>query len=195
MSETMEERTRRRRWLTLAEFVGVAGVIIAALGLYLTWSDRREAAADKAAAARAEARAHGRLELTGTVVENGQAIRLSDPHGELTEVAITLPTALGVPVQHPAEAMIAADAFRRAMLDLTDGGADDRSGRLPVLITASYADGDATRTASAIYDVAWRTHGRRFAGRAFDLTGLYLRQRGGSRVALDAAWAKVKPAR
>ena len=190
MSETREETTRKRRWLNLAELVAVAGVVIAALGLYLTWSDRRETAADKVATATAAAR----LELTATVADDGDTLRLSDARHDLTDLTIRYPAALDIEVQRPAgEPAIELAPFGKALLKLTDGGADDRSGRLPVLITASYVDGDATRTASGIYDIVWRTHGRGIRGRALDMTGLRLRQRGGTPAALDAVWAREKP--
>ncbi len=193
MSETAEEKRTWRRWINLAELVAVAGVVIAALSLYLGWSDRRDSAADKAAATAAEAKARGRLELTATRGD-GDVLRLSDAKHDLTDVAIAFPTALGVAVQRPAgEPAIERRTFEAALLKLTDGGPDERSGRLPVLISASYVDGDATRTARGIYDVLWSTHGRMLRGRSLDLTGLRLRRRGGDQAALDAAWAKAKP--
>ena len=52
--EAAERAKSRRRLLTLAEFVAVAGLMVAALTLYLNWSQRRSDAADKAAAASAQ---------------------------------------------------------------------------------------------------------------------------------------------
>ena len=190
MNETVEEKARRRRWLNLAELVAVAGVLIAALGLYLNWSDRRDAAAERAAGAVAGAR----LELSAAPADDGKTLRLTDAKHELTDVTLRYPAALGVGVQRPAgEPEIAAAPFRELLLKLTDGGADERTGRLPVLITASFVDGEDTRTASGIYDVIWRTRGRFAKGRALELTGMRLRQRGGGPAALDAAWAREKP--
>lgn len=194
MSETAEEKRTRRRWINLAELVAVAGVVIAALSLYLSWSDRREAAADKAATAAAASQDSGRLELTATPGGDHEVLRLSDAKHDLTDVAIAFPTALGIAEQRPSgEPVIEQRAFESALLKLTDGGADDRTGRLPVLITASYIDGDATQTARGIYDVIWRTKGRLIGGRSLKLDGLRLRRRGGDQAALDAAWAKAKP--
>lgn len=192
-SETPDQRATRRRWINLAELVAVAGVIIAALGLYVSWSDRRESAADKATAAVADAREKGRLDLTATA-EGHDTLRLADAKHDLTDVTIAFPTALGVSPQRPSgDPVIEAKPFADTMLKLTDGGADERTGRLPVLITASYIDGDATRTARGIYDVVWRTEGRMLRGRALHLTGLRLRRRGGDQAALDAAWSREKP--
>lgn len=190
MNETIEERTRRRRWLNLAEMVALASVVIAALGLYLTWSERRDAAADKAATTVAGAR----LDLSATPADAGRILRLSDAKHELTDLKLQYPAALGVPVQRPpGEPVVEAKAIADELLHQTDGGPDDRSGRVPVLITASYLDGDVSRTASGVYDVSWETHGRRLRGRALELTGLHLRQRGGGQAALEQAWAREKP--
>lgn len=194
MTETPDQKRTRRRWLNLAELVAVAGVVIAALSLYLSWSDRRAAEADKAATAASEAKARGRLELTATPDDDGAVLRLADAKHDLTDVAIAFPSALGVAVQRPTgEPAIERHAFEGALLKLTDGGRDDRSGRLPVLITASYVDGDTMLMARGIYDVVWRTEGRMLRGRALKLTGLRLRQRGGAQAALDAAWDREKP--
>jgi len=78
-------------------------------------------------------------------------------------------------------------------LHQTDGGADDRTGRVPVLITVRYFVGDDPRTASGVYDVIWRTKGQFLGGRSLRIEGMKLRQRGGSPASLDAAWQKLKP--
>ena len=120
---------------------------------------------------------------------------IKDERHDLQDVAIVFPTSLGVPAQHPvAEPVIDADGgLADALLKLTDGGADDRAGRMPVLITVSYLAGDATRTATGLYDVIWRVHGRGWRGRALTLEGLRLRQRSGTPAALAAAWQREKP--
>jgi hypothetical protein len=98
-------------------------------------------------------------------------------------------------VQRPAgDPEIAAEWVAPALLKLTDGGADERTGRLPVLITVRYWDGDVARSTSGVYDIVWRTKGQLLRGRALLLEGLKLRQRGGSQAAVDAAWKRVRPA-
>lgn len=185
-----EEAKRRRRWINLAEFVGVAGLIIAALGLYSTWSDRRDAAAEKQAAAVGEAKERARLDLSARV-ENGRRVVLTDPRHELQEVAIIFPRQLKLEERRPAAAAeIERGWFENAVLKATDGGADEREGRLPVLVRASYLDGDAQRTASAIVDVVWRTEGHVLTGRTLTIEAARLRQRGGDQAQVDALWAR-----
>ena len=189
MTESVEQRTRRR-WINLAELVAVAGLLIAAAGLYFSWADRREGAADKASAAKAAVANRGRVTLTATVEDDGRRLRLGEARRQLSDVTITFPQALDVAPQTPPEPVIDAAPFADVLLRLTDGGPDDRSGRLPVLVTAGYADDEGDGSASGLYDVLWRTHGRLGRGRALELTGLRLRRRGGDRAALNAAWAR-----
>ncbi len=191
MTETADQARTRRRWITLAEVVAVAGVVIAALTLYLNVSDRRADQAERAATAQKDAAVQARVELTGTV--DGNAITLKDPRHDITDTTILFPKALGVGKQAPVEPEIDAAMFNRALLKLTDGGPDARTGRLPVLITTRYWDGDATRSARGLYDIVWRTHGRRFFGRALTLEGFRLRQTGGDAAALERAWDAAKP--
>lgn len=191
MSETADQARTRRRWITLAELVAVAGVVIAALTLYLNVSDRRADEAARAAAAQKDAAAQSRVALTGTV--DDASVTLKDPRHDITDTTILFPKALGVGKQAPVEPRIDADMFRKPLLKLTDGGPDTRTGRLPVLITTRYWDGDATRSARGLYDIIWRTHGRRFFGRALTIEGFRLRQTGGDAAALESAWAAAKP--
>ena len=191
MSETREQAATRRRWVTLAEIVAVAGVLIGALTLWSGWSDRREEREAATAAAASSAREQARLDITGTVQDGGNAILLADARHDIREARFAFPSALGVGAQQPAgDPAIEADWIAAPMLKLTDGGADDRTGRLPVLATIRYWDGDREREASAIYDIVWRTEGRMLQGRGFKLQGLKLRQRGGDVATLDRLWRR-----
>lgn len=195
MSETPDQAATRRRWVTLAEVVAVAGVIIGALTLWNSWSDRRADEQSKVAEQSAAARVEARVDLIATPRDGGRALLLKDKRHDLQDVTVTFPKPLGVAAQHPvADPVIdTRDGLGEALLKLTDGGADDRAGRLPVLITVSYVDGDATRTTTGLYDIVWRTEGRLLRGRTVRLDSLRLRQRIGTSAALMAAWAREKP--
>lgn len=193
-NETADQKRTRRRWLTLAELVAVAGVVIAALSLWQNRADRLADKADRVATSAAEAKEKARVELTATVAGGGRLLRLADQKHDIADVTIAWPQALGVAAQHPAgDPVIDADAITAPLLRLTDGGADDRTGRVPALVTVTYIDGNDSRSASGIYDVVWATHGRFGRGRALVLTGMRLRQRGGNAAALERAWAREKP--
>ncbi|MEG3122522.1 hypothetical protein [Sphingomonas sp. GB1N7] len=186
-----EAAATRRRWVSLAELVGVAGLVIAALGLWMTWSDRRADVNAKQAERATEAKVRTLVMLKAS--GNGDKLTLSDAAHDVQSIDVTFPKALGIAALSDVDPKIEANWFSRALLDLTDGGPDKREGRLPVLIAAHYWDGDVERKDSAIYDVTWKTEGRFLAGRALKVEGLKLRERTGSAARLDAIWAAEKP--
>lgn len=188
--EAADRAKSRRRLLTLAEFVAVAGLLVAALTLYLNWSQRRSDADDRAAAASAQRNERARLDLTATVESDGRRLAVRDPNHDLQDVAIEFPTKSGISRQAPVgDPVIEAEPIAGPILALTDGQADTKEGRLPVLITARYWDGDTARTVTGLYDVIWSTHGRLLRGRTLRLEGLRLKDRAGTKAKLDAAWA------
>lgn len=194
MSETADQRRTRRRWISLAEFVAVAGLLIGAATLYLNWSDRREDKTERVQAEASENKTKAIATLTGAAQRGGDTLALTDAAHTLTEATVRFPSALRVAAQDamPGPA-IEASWFVPALLAATDKGPDEQSGRLPVLVTVGWWDGDAKRTSTARYDLLWRTHGRMLQGRRLELTGIALADRSASTAALDAAWAKRKP--
>ena len=195
-TERREAAATRRRWVTLAEVLAVAGVLIAALTLWSNWSERSADNAEKASARASEARKDQRFEIRAVAAENGDSLMLlRDEKHEIVDATVVFPSALGVGRQDALTDQIQRSWFEKALLKATDGGADDQAGRLPVFITVNYTDGDATRSASGIYDVIWQTKAGGFlSGRSLKLQGLRVRQRGGDQARLDAIWAKEKPA-
>lgn len=194
MSETADQARTRRRWITLAEFVAVAGLLIGAATLYLNWSDRREDKAEKAQEAATEGKAKAIVTLTGKAASGGDSLALAAGDRDISEATVRFPAALGVA---PQDAMpgptVQSSWFAPALLAATDKGADEQTGRLPVLVTVGWWDGDAKRTATALYDLLWSTHGRMLQGRKVELTGIALASRTSSAAALDKAWARRKP--
>lgn len=189
MSETPDQAATRRRWISLAELVAVSGVIIGALTLWMNWSDKRGEAQEKAVAAAAARAAEARFALRTELDADKKQIRLSDPVHELLETRVTLPSSLGIAPQNPATARIDRDWFADALLKATDGGADEREGRLPVLVTASYRVGDSPREGRAIVDIVWRTEGRLIGGRSLTIEAARVRETGGNAKRIDALWA------
>lgn len=189
MSETADQAATRRRWVTLAEVVAVSGVLIGALTLWMNWSDNREAAREKAIASAAATAAEARFALRVEVADGGREVRLSDPVHELLDTSVTFPAGLGVERRSPATPRIERDWFQSALLKATDGGTDDREGRLPVLVTASYRAGDAIRRGQAIVEIVWRTSGRLVGGRSLAIEAARVRETGGSAKRIDALWA------
>ncbi|ONF95495.1 hypothetical protein [Sphingomonas jeddahensis] len=187
--ETPDQAATRRRWISLAEIVAVSGLIIGALTLWMNWSDKRDAAEEKAAASVAASAAEARFALEAELASGGDEVRLSDPKHELLETTVTFPKALGVGTQSPATARIERDWFAGAVLKATDGGADAREGRLPVLVTARYRVGDAMRSGRAIVEIVWRTEGHLMRGRSLSIEAVRVREPGGDAKRVDALWA------
>lgn len=192
-AEKAEARAIRRRWISIGEAVAVAGVIIAGLTFWSGWQDRRDAAADKAAVRAEEAAQRQRVPLTTAAVD-ARGVELRAPADcPLASTDIRFPSALGVGEQTTvATHRIEAAWLEKPMLKLTDGGADRRDGRIPVLITATCTADVGDRSETAIYDLLWRTEpGGLVGGRSFALRGLVRRQSGGDQRRLDALWKGV----
>lgn len=189
-AEKAEARAIRRRWLTIGELVAVAGVIIAGVSLWVSWADKRDEASQKANAASKAAAAETRLDLRATVSDGGKQAVLSDPAHEILDTTVAFPEALGVGAQAPVLPRIESDWFSGAVLAATDKGADEREGRLPVLLTVSYRAGDATKQDRAIVELVWRTSGRLLAGRDLRIEAARIRERGGDQARIDALWTQ-----
>jgi hypothetical protein len=193
--ETSDQAQTRRRWITLAEVVAVAGVIIAALTLYNSWQERREAAQAKIAERDSATRDRTRFVLRGTVAANRRSIVLAREEAHpLGDIRVTFPPALGVAPQDSVTQTIELGWFEAALRKATDGGPDSRSGRLPVLIRYTYFTDDRPTTRQAIYDIVWKTEGNFPWPRKVTLIDLRLRETGGDAHRLDALWAKAVPA-
>ncbi len=189
-AEAAEARAIRRRWLTIGELVAVTGVLIAGLSLWINWSDQRSAEADKTVAAGKAAAARTRLDLRATVIEDGRKVALADPAHEILDTTVAFPKSFGIGAQSPVLPRIDRDWFADHLLKVTDKGADEREGRLPVLVTVSYRAGDATKKDRAIVELVWRTNGRMLAGRELHIEAARIRDRGGDQARIDALWSQ-----
>lgn len=190
-----EAAATRRRWINLGEFIAVAGLLIAGIGLWLTWSDRRSDMADKQAERTIEARDKARYEIAGTAGRDGDiAIRRDERHA-LGDVTVVFPTALGIAAQTSPTQTISREWYRTALLKATDGGADRQTGTLPVLVTVTYFEDDTPMVARGLFDIVWKTNGRPLFGRALHVVGFKRRGPAAGQPALDAAWAAQRTRR
>jgi hypothetical protein len=187
-----EAAATRRRWINLGEFVAVVGLIIAGVSLWLTYADRKADEADKQAEKSAAANDRARYEVKSSLRGNDVVIESDDRH-TLGDIAVTFPTALSVSPQTSPAQTISESWFKGALLKATDGGADDQTGKLPILLTVNYLDGDAQRTTTGVFDIVWETKGGGLlGGRSLKVVGMRLHERGGSLKRLDMLWS-VKP--
>lgn len=189
-AERAEKAAIRRRWISLAEWVGIAALLVSAAGLWMSWSDRKADEAERATESSEKSLVAFTASRSGSTV-----LALNDPDHRIQEIDVAFPPALGADAQTGLSSpQIDARWFERALLKVTDKGADNREGRMPVLITATWWDGEKKKTDRAIYQVRWKTSGRLFGGRKLELEGASLAERGGTPARLDALWAKEKPA-
>lgn len=195
-AEKAEAAAIRRRWITLGEVVAIAGLIISALALWSSWAERRADDTQRRVEKQREIKAKTAVLLTGTPRRGGEELAVSDLAHPIQGITVTFPTALGLSPQTSAPSpIISVRWFAAKLMTLTDGGPDEQTGRLPVLIASDYWDGDQHITDRAVYDLVWRTHGRMLLGRSLRLEGMLLRERGKpDQARVDALWSKVAPA-
>ena len=196
--EEVEAAAVRRRWITLAEVLGVIAVLISGLTLWNSWQQRSGDEADKAAA-RTEAAAEAQvLLLRASPDRDGRTLSLTSAGtGQVIQNQnILFPGPLGVAaIDTLIEPRIEAGWFEQALLRARQAGGPDESRgdeRIPVAITTLFFSGGAMHRDSAIYDIGYRVEGGGLFG------GHKVRMRGISRVEtvapralqarLDAIW-------
>jgi hypothetical protein len=200
-TDSAERRAARRRWITLGEVVAVAGLIIAALSLYLNWSDRRADEAQRRAEqaeARTSAAERGRHVGLVATDADGEVLTFKAAACDLQSADISFPSALDVETQSTTlEPHIDADWFAEPLLAAI-GPAKAKKGRLPVLIESRCTGETGERFERALYDVPFTVESRFLRGDTVRLRGLILREyvsAAEARAQLDAAWRALAPAR
>lgn len=194
----------RRRWITLAEVLGVIAVLISGLTLWNSYQQRSAEEADKAAA-RTEAAAEAQILLLRAPPDrDGRTLSLASAGTGQTiqNQTISFPGPLGVAaIDTLIEPRIEASWFEQALLRArqASGGQEEGRGdeRVPVAITTLFFSGGAMHRDSAIYDIGYRVEGGGLFG------GHKVRMRGISRVEtvsprgvqarLDAIWRSRQP--
>jgi hypothetical protein len=211
LSDDGAPRPKKRlpvRWLTLAEIVGVAAVVIAGLGYWDTHRERMQEARERAETERArqaEAKAGAtRLTflMTGAPSDSGDRIRLVPTHPEhvIQTQTLVFPTEVrDDPVETTGNPRIERGWFEKGLAKAARkrrDGSDTHEGRLPVGIATTYVDAGVIRTDSAIYQIGYRAEDRLLRGDKVELEGLSLARRAGAgdlQTAVDALWARSSP--
>jgi hypothetical protein len=181
--EEAEAAAVRRRWITLAEVLGVIAVLISGLTLWNSYRQQNVDEADKAAA-RSQAAAEAQvLLLRASPDRDGRILGLA-PAGTgqtIQNQTVNFPTPLGVAaIDTLIEPRIEARWFEEALLRArrAAGAQPESRGdeRAPVAITTLFFSGGAMHRDSAIYDIGYRIEGGGLFG------GNRIRMRGISRV-------------
>jgi hypothetical protein len=190
MNETSPKRLPFR-WLNLGEIVGVAAVVIAALGLWENHREHAEAAKEHAAEIAAGALKSTFL-MTGALDREGDAVRLTPVHPDqvIQTQTVWFPSAIRAgSVETTGNPRLEAgwieDGLRHA-------GSKAKQGRVPVGVQTVYIDDGQTKTDTAVYELAYSLHPRFLLGDKVRLEGLSLARRGvtGSlQNAVDHSWS------
>ena len=176
----LSEASRKRlalRWLTLAEFVGVAALVIAGLSY---WDSHRERAA--AAREHQEEVKETALKLsfvmTGTPNDAGDKVRLSSVHPEQAIQTQTLwfPLVIrGDSVETTGNPRIEAHWFDDG---LRKAAGKTKQGRMPVGVLTVFIEDGQTKTDRSVYYLAYSLHPRLLRRELVQLEGLSLARRG-----------------
>ncbi|MES2290555.1 MAG: hypothetical protein V4530_12545 [Pseudomonadota bacterium] len=195
-AEKAEAQAIRKRWITLGELVAVAGVIIAALTLWNSFYERRDAEQvrqDERRAAQETATAERRRIGLVATDEGGDTLGFKGVECALQATTITFPPALGVPPQFTVTVHeIHADWFAKPLRKMTENERDHRDGRIPVLIESQCLGAGGARNERAVYDIVYRMEPRFLQGRAVKVRGLVFHEQAGTnaKAHLDALWRR-----
>lgn len=197
-AERKEAAAIRRRWITLGEVLAVVGVLISALALWNSWSERSAAERERAAE-KAEKAEKANVSRIVILKANGSGKRLAlaahDPDQAIQGQTLLFPSAFGLGAFDTTEPRIEAEWVKRAVKKAHEKDEKVRGDlRMPVAITTRFvADGRAF-TDTALYDVGYKeSGGGLFDGSEVELKGLSLIGRTKASEAqkrLDALWAE-----
>ena len=162
-----EPEARRRRWITLGEIIGLAALIVSALGVWIAWESSSQ---DKPTRI-VEQRQAIPLTLRGTAHDDGRTLEISPVETSHALESLTVTIAGAKPIEVASDGVLDAHDLEAALKDRDK----DAKGRLsvPARIDARYVEAGAERRRSATYILRYRWEGGGlFGGRSLRLTGL-----------------------
>ena len=201
MVEEPAGKSGSKKFLRMAEAIALMSVIIAGLGLFLSysqWSDSRKERREAQQQDQQRAQVRSALVLRGE--GRGGQIRLQPVRDDqvVQSVVFYFPSAIHAgPVRITGaghlDAGWFADGLKAALKGADDKGSDHE---LPVGVETVYVEDGDSRTDRSIYEVAFSIHKRMLQSAEVGLEGLALSRRGvggGLQGAVDAAWARQSP--
>ena len=158
----------RRRWIGFGETIGLAAVIISALGLWNSWrSDEAEKPAPQV-----EAKAAIPIAFRGRIESDGKAMAIAPVEPGHSLESLTISVAGKPPLSIGSDGRIAASEVERLV---GDAGKDAKPGSLTVRIEARYIEAGTLKRGGGRYRIAYRwDDGGLFGGDKLRLTGLSL---------------------
>jgi hypothetical protein len=194
MNDAPSKKRLPVRWLSLAEIVGVAALVIAGLGYWDNHRERIQADREHAQADRDRARAdaekarqrqaeaqesalkHSFL-MTGATDSGGARIKLQTARPEQVIQTQTL----WFPTEIKADSVSTTGNPRLESRWIEDGlrkYVKGETGRVPVGIETTFIEDGQTRTDRAVYMAGFSLHGRPVGGPRLEFEGLSLARRG-----------------
>jgi hypothetical protein len=196
-ARAVEAAAIRRRWITLGEILAVIAILISALTLWNSWSERHDSDAAKQAEAQTASNRSVTLVLTATA-SNDDVLTLRPASAEqsVQTQIIAFPKSLSLdPVTTTGEPRIEAAWFERALKRARNeaGLPDDSRGdeRLPVAVTTRFLIDGKMHEDIALYDIGYTIAGRWLSGHHVTLRGLSLVSKAKStnvQAKADARW-------
>ncbi|MBV8685174.1 MAG: hypothetical protein JOZ90_13765 [Alphaproteobacteria bacterium] len=192
--ERREAAAIRWRWVTLGEVLAVIGVLISALALWNSYSERSAGEAERAAEKAEQASVSRTLLLKAGGGGKRLALTAHDPDQAIQSQTLLFPSAFGLGAFDTTEPRIEAEWVERAVKKAHGKDAKVRGdARIPVAIVTRFVTDGKALTDTALYDVGYKeSGGGLFGGSDVELRGLSLVERTGARQAqarLDAIWA------
>jgi hypothetical protein len=160
------ESRPRRRGISFGEIIGLAALIVSALGLWITWQSTQEDRPTRVV----EQKQPIPLTLRGTAGRDGRELILSpvEPGHALLSLTVTIKGS--PPIEIASDGRLDADDVEAAVRDRDR----DRkgAGKLPVRIAVRYVEAGAERRGGGPYVLRYRWEGGGlFGGRSLRLTG------------------------
>lgn len=193
---------RFRLWITLSELVGVLALVIAGMNYWDSHRERADDARRQAAADRAAA-AHSAFVMRGEMQGDGARLMLAplDPAQAIQSQRFVFPAdvragPVEVAAAHPqVDVDWIADGLRRQVALARKAGAGaDGDGSVPVGVSTTYVEDGEMRTDRSLYRVGYAWRGRLLGGPVLALQGVSLVRRGvGGDLgkAVEAAWRRA----
>jgi hypothetical protein len=201
-AQAAEAAAVRQRWLTLGEILAVAAVLISALTLWNSYSERSHSEADKVRDASAADSRAKTLVLKATAEKDGDRLEIHALGDQAIQgQTIRFPSALGLDPVDSTDPRIETSWFESGLKKvLADRDKKESAGdkRLPIAITTRFYADDKLIERSALYDIGYVTEGHFLGGTSIRLRGLSLigqTDDKGAAARVDALWKARHPAK
>lgn len=168
MSDSQSPKSEsRHRWVTFGEIIGVAALIISALGLWISWQSTRDEKPTRVV----EQKQPIPLTLRGTADRDGRELVLAPVEAGHALESLTVTVPGKPPIEVGSDGKLSADDVESA---LKDRDRDRKgAGKVPLRIAARYVEMGADRRGGGTYQLRYRwKRGGLFGGRSLRLVGL-----------------------